>query len=100
VARFRLIEKAEASTYSSACGVNPIERAALVNRLRKPGMRDDEVDEIVRVAVAYLSGRLCAADWRSWLSRRGNDAADQRKIERGGRNVAEGWTPGLPSRPR
>jgi hypothetical protein len=35
VTRARLIEKAEASGYSSASGVNPLERAALVNRLRR-----------------------------------------------------------------
>jgi hypothetical protein len=73
--RARLIEKAEASGYSSACCVNPIERAALVKRLRKPGMTDDEVDEIVSVADAYLGGRLCAADWRLWLRRRGDGAS-------------------------
>jgi hypothetical protein len=66
-ARARLIEKAEASGYSSARGVNPLERAALVNRLRKPGMTDDEVDELIRIVEAYLSGRLCPADWRLWL---------------------------------
>ena len=69
-ARARLIEKAEASGCSSASGVNPLARAALVNRLRKPGMSDNEVDEIVCVIEGYLSGRLCAADWRSWLRRR------------------------------
>jgi hypothetical protein len=69
-ARARLIEKAEASGYSSASGVNPLERAALVSRLRKPGITNDEVDEIVRVVDAYLGGRLCAADWRLWLRRR------------------------------
>ena len=42
----RLIKKAETNGCSVSCGVNPIERAALVNRLRKPGMADDEVDEI------------------------------------------------------
>jgi hypothetical protein len=68
--RARLIEKAEANGYSAALQVNPIERATLVNRLRKPGMTDDEVDEIVRVVDAYLSGRLCVADWRLWLRRR------------------------------
>ena len=68
-ARARLIEKAEASGYSSASGVNPLVRAALVKRLRKPGIRD-EVDEIVSVVDAYLGGRLCAADWRLWLRRR------------------------------
>ena len=73
--RARLIEKAEASGHSSARGVNPIERAALVNRLRKPGMADDEVDEIVSVADAYLGGRLCAADWRLWLRRCGDAAS-------------------------
>jgi hypothetical protein len=71
----RLIKKAEASGYSSARGVNPFERAALVNRLRKPGMTDDEVDKIVSVVDAYLGGRLCAADWRSWLRRRGDAAS-------------------------
>jgi hypothetical protein len=70
ITRARLLEKAEASGHSSARGVNPLERAALVNRLRKPGMADDEVDEIVRIVDAYLSGRLCAADWRLWLRRR------------------------------
>jgi hypothetical protein len=70
IARARLIEKAEACGHSSARGVNPLERAALANRLRKPGMTDDQVDEIVRIVDAYLSGRLCAADWRSWLRRR------------------------------
>jgi hypothetical protein len=68
--RARLIEKAEATGYSSARGVNPLERAALVKRLRKPGMRDDEVDEIVGVVEAYLRGCLCSADWRLWLHRR------------------------------
>jgi hypothetical protein len=75
IARARLIEKAEASGYSSARGVNPLERAALVNRLRKPGMRDDEVEEIVRVVEAYLLGCLCSADWRLWLRRRGDAAS-------------------------
>jgi hypothetical protein len=69
-ARARLIDKAEASGYSSAPGVNPLERAALVKRLHKPEMTDDGVDEIVRVVEAYLSGRLCAADWRLWLRHR------------------------------
>jgi hypothetical protein len=69
-ARARLIEKTEASGYSSARCANPLERAALVNRLRKPRMTDDEVDEIVLVVDTYLSGRLCAADSRSWLRRR------------------------------
>ena len=73
--RVHLIEKAEASGHSSARCVNPIERAALVNRLRKPGMTDDEVDEIVRVLEAYLSRRLCAADWRMWLRRRADAAS-------------------------
>jgi hypothetical protein len=68
--RARLIEKAEASGFSSARGVNPLARAALVNRLRKPEMTDDEVDEIVRVVEVYLSVRLCAADWRLWLRSR------------------------------
>jgi hypothetical protein len=63
-----LIEKA--SGYSSASGVNPLERAALVNRLREPGMTDDEGDEIVKIVEGYLSGRLCAADWRLWLRHR------------------------------
>jgi hypothetical protein len=67
ITQARLIERVEASSYSSACGVNPIERAALVKRLCKPGMTDDEVDETVRIVDVYLSGRLCAADWRLWL---------------------------------
>jgi hypothetical protein len=62
ITRARLIEKAQASGYSSASGVNPLERAALVNRLRKPEMTDDEVDEIVRIVDAYLSGCLCPVD--------------------------------------
>jgi hypothetical protein len=73
--RARLIEKAEMSGYSSARGVNPLERAALVNRLRKPDTTDDEVEEIVRVVEAYLSGRLCSADWRLWLRRRAGAAS-------------------------
>jgi hypothetical protein len=68
--RARLIEKAEANGYSAARGVNPLQRAALVNRLRKPGTTEDEVDEIVRIVDAYLSGCLCPADWRLWLRRR------------------------------
>jgi hypothetical protein len=72
-AQARLIEKAEASGYSSVSGVNPLERAALVNRFRKPEMTDGEVDDIVRIVDAYLSGRLCAADWRLWLRRRVED---------------------------
>jgi hypothetical protein len=44
--------------------------AALVSRLHKPGMTDDQIDELVRIVEAYLSGRLCAADWRRWLRRR------------------------------
>ena len=75
IARTRLIEKAEASGHSSARCANPIERAHLVNRLRKPGMTDDEIDEIVRVVDAYLSSRLCAADWRLWLRRRAGAAS-------------------------
>jgi hypothetical protein len=73
--RARLIEKAEASGYSAALHVNPIERAALVSRLRKPEMTDDEVDEAARIADAYLSGQLCAADWRLWLRRRAGAAS-------------------------
>jgi hypothetical protein len=69
-ARARLIEKAEANGYSAALHVNPIERAALVNRLHKPEMTDHEVDEIVTIVDAYLGGRLCAADWRLWLRHR------------------------------
>jgi hypothetical protein len=72
--RVRLVKKAEASGYSSARGVNPIERAALVNRLRKSKMLEDEVEEIVRIVEAYLSGCLCAADWLLWL-RRGESRA-------------------------
>jgi hypothetical protein len=68
--RARLIEKVEANGYSAALQVNPIEHATLVNRLRKPGMTDDEVDEIVSIVEAYLSGRICSADWRLSLRRR------------------------------
>ena len=75
ITRARLIEKVDASGYSSASGVNPLERAALVNRLRKPDTTEDDVEEIVRVVDAYLSGRLCAADWRLWLRRRGDGAS-------------------------
>jgi hypothetical protein len=70
ITRARLIEQAEASGDSSASGVNPLERAALVKRLCKPGVTDDEVDEIVRVVEAYLRGCLCSADWHLWLRRR------------------------------
>ena len=69
-----LNEKAEASGHSSARCINPIERAALSKRLCKPGMTDDEVDEIVGIVDAYLSGCLYAADWRSWLRRRTKNA--------------------------
>jgi hypothetical protein len=72
--RARLIEKAEANGHSFASGVNSIGRAALVNRLRKPDTTDDDVEEIVSVVDAYLSGRLCAADWRLWLRRHGDTA--------------------------
>jgi hypothetical protein len=54
---------------------NPHERAALVSRLRKPWMLEDEVDEIVHIVDVYLGGRLCAADWRPWLRRRGDAAS-------------------------
>jgi hypothetical protein len=74
ITRARLIEKAAATDDISVRGVNPLQRAALVNRLHKPGMTDDEVDEIVRVVDAYLAGLLCAADWRSWLRRHGDAA--------------------------
>ena len=74
-ARARLIEKTEASGYSSARCANPLERAALVNRLRKPRMTDDEVGEIVGIVDACLGGRLCAADWRLWLRRRAGAAS-------------------------
>jgi hypothetical protein len=36
----------------------------MLRRLRKPEMTDDEIDALVRVVEAYLSGRLCAADAR------------------------------------
>jgi hypothetical protein len=49
--------------------------AALVKRLRKPEMTDDEVDEIVCAVETYLGGRLCAADWRSWLRSRAGAAS-------------------------
>jgi hypothetical protein len=38
-------------------------------------MSDDEVDEIVQIVEGYLSGRLCAADWRLWLRHRGDAAS-------------------------
>jgi hypothetical protein len=43
-ARARLIETAEAKGYSSGIHANPLERAALVNRLRKPEMMDEDVE--------------------------------------------------------
>jgi hypothetical protein len=70
-----LIETAEAGDVSTPRRVDPLERAAIVKRLRKPEMTDDEVDEIVRIVDAYLSGRLCPADWRLWLRRRGDAAS-------------------------
>jgi hypothetical protein len=69
-----LVETAEAGGVSTARRVAPLERAALVKRLRKPEMNVDEVDELVRVVNAYLSGCLCPADWRLWLRRREGDA--------------------------
>jgi hypothetical protein len=60
--------------HSSARCINPIDRAALFKRLCKPGMTDDEVDEILGIVDAYLGGCLCAADWRSWLRRRTKNA--------------------------
>jgi hypothetical protein len=68
--RALLVEKAEASGCSYARRVNPIERAAFVNRLHKPNTTDDDVEEIVGVVDAYLSGRVRASDWRIWLRRR------------------------------
>jgi hypothetical protein len=68
----RLIEKGEAGGVSTARRVDPLDRAALVKRLRKPEMTDDEVDELLRIVDAYLSGRLSAPDWRLWL--RGREA--------------------------
>jgi hypothetical protein len=65
----RLIRKAVASGHRSTRSVDPLERAAMVKRLRKPEMTDDEIDALVRVVEAYLSGCLCAADWRLWLRR-------------------------------
>jgi hypothetical protein len=65
----RLIEKAEGSGFSSARHVDPRERAILVNRLRRPEMTDDEIDELAHVVDAYLGGALSAADWRLWLVR-------------------------------
>jgi hypothetical protein len=70
-----LTEKAEASGVLSARRVDPLERASLVKRLRKPEMIDDEIDELVRIVDAYLGGRLCATDWRLWLRRRGDAAS-------------------------
>jgi hypothetical protein len=70
-----LVETAQAGDVSTARRVDPLERAAIVKRLRNPEMTDDEVDEIVRIVEAYLGGRLCAADWRLWLRRRGDAAS-------------------------
>jgi hypothetical protein len=70
-----LVQRAEAGGVSTARRVDPLERAALVKRLRKPEMTDDDVDELVRIVDAYLSGRLCAADWRLWLRRRASAAS-------------------------
>jgi hypothetical protein len=64
----RLVAKAEAP--GAARRVDPLERIALVKRLRKPGMTDVEVNEIVRVIDGYLGGCLSAAEWRLWLRRR------------------------------
>jgi hypothetical protein len=59
--------------YAFAHDVNSLERAALVKLVSRPGMTDDEVEEIARIVDAYLSGRLCAADWRLWVCRRACD---------------------------
>jgi hypothetical protein len=72
--RADLVERVKVGGVSTARRVEPLERAALVKRLRKPEMTEDEVDELVRIVDAYLSSRLCAAGWRSWLRRR-EDAA-------------------------
>jgi hypothetical protein len=69
-----LVQRAEAGGVSIARRVDPLERAALVKRFRKPEMTDDEVDDLIRIVDAYLSGCLCPADWRMWLRRRGGDA--------------------------
>jgi hypothetical protein len=71
----RLVEKAEAGVVSIARRVDPLERAAIVKRLRKPEMTDEEADEILTIVNAYLSGRLRAADWRLWLRRRASAAS-------------------------
>jgi hypothetical protein len=44
-------------------------------------MTGDEVGEAARVVDLYLSGRLCAADWRLWLGRR--DEAERSRNFRG-----------------
>jgi hypothetical protein len=62
----RLVEKAGAGGGSPEPRVDPLERAKLVNRFRKPEMTNDEVDELVSIVEAYLSGRLRPADWRLW----------------------------------
>jgi hypothetical protein len=62
----RLVEKIEVSGVFSMKRVDPLERAAIVNRLRRP---DDEIDQLVRIVELYLSGGLCATDWRLWLRR-------------------------------
>ena len=70
-----LVERVKAGGVSTARRVEPLERAALVKRLRKPELTDAEIDELVRIVNAYLSGRLCAADWRLWLRRYGDVAS-------------------------
>jgi hypothetical protein len=56
-----LIGNAVAGGHRSTRSVDPLERAAMVKRLRKPEMTDDEIDALVRVVEAYLSGHLRAA---------------------------------------
>jgi hypothetical protein len=66
----RLIQKTEAAALPPAARVDPHDRTTLVMRLRKPEMTEAEVDDIVYIVEAYLSGRLSAGDWCLWLRRR------------------------------
>jgi hypothetical protein len=68
VLQAHLVEKAEAGGPSRERRVDPLERAKLVNRFRKPEMTNDEVDELVSIVEAYLSGGLCPTDLRLWLA--------------------------------
>jgi hypothetical protein len=57
----RLVAKAEVGCGFPEPRVDPIDRAKVVNRFREAEMTEDEVDELVRIVEAHLSGSLCAA---------------------------------------